>query len=560
MTSSARWVEAAADIYACSELVPLDCPRDIGPDGRFTLHEVIGMSDRSWVYRATDNRLSNQHFSSTVAVKLTRPTQRGTTEALLSRAVEHQHAVRVIDCGTLPEGFDFVVSEWMDGGTLGHKPVAMSQRAIATLIVQISGAVQAAHARGIVHCDIKPDNVLLDKAGTPKLADFDLAFFSPLDDGGWRGTPAFMAPEQLLNHADALTPQADVYGLGALFYWCLYGRPPHGENEEDLRQAATQKRTADVSTLPTSLAKIVLRALAPDRAERYQSVFEFASDLQAWLDHRPIYWQNPGLLTRSGLLFARHPAKSVATIAITIALVGGGLTARWLHEREVTRQREASEREATRQREASEREVLRQREADAKSVAMANAAVNETKARLRAQVRSNFASLRQQKPGSIEQFGPALIFAQWLGQAPVFGEGDEPVEVDGRVELLQRLISEGAAKGQGSGVAVLATRMALLDVYMQSQRFDETLELLESMKSAHQLMLKADPSLNYWLEANELAARLELDNTAAANAPTKLSSQQRSAMLTKLETLIAQGGLEGPFFSRAQRKQLEVGK
>lgn len=533
MTSSTRWVEAAADVLSCSVLVPLDCPRELGPDARFTLLEVVGVSDRAWVYRAIDNKLSSEHFTASVAVKLINGPQRGKTEALLSRAVEHPHAVRVIDCGTVVEGFEYVVSEWMDGGHLGANSLPMPPREAAALIIRLAGAVQTAHSQGIIHCDIKPENVLMDRSGVPKLADFDLAYFSPLDDGSWRGTPPFMAPEQLLNAPGALTPQADVYGLGALLYWCLTGRPPHGSEEAVLRRAATEEWSVDVSGLPYTLGLIVERSLAPNRIRRYQSAYELACDLQSWLDHRPIAWQQLSLASRLKLLLSRRPLESFAAILLGSVLIGGGAVSMWLHQREVERQREA----------------------DQKSIRLAIEALEKTRSDVRALMSRRYADLRSsvsssKTPLTIEHIGPAMIFAQWLGASSVFDSKEGPVEASVRIELLERLIAQANKGEEDQGLAVLATRLALLDIFMQSRRYEDALNLLESSRASHSALLHADPLTAKWMRANELAARLGLEGES------RIIGLVREQVTTELQELAK--GLDGPYFSRAQRRQIEA--
>jgi hypothetical protein len=102
--------------------------------------------------------------------------------------------------------------------------------------------------------------------------------------------------------------------------------------------------------------------------------------------------------------------------------------------------------------------------------------------------------------------------------------------------------------------------MALLDVYMQLWRFGEALVLLAMMMSAHAGVLKADPNLTKWLRANELAARLGRDEAVGAKGEGGLSREERAAMVRELETLVAEGGLDGPYFSRTQRRQVGVGE
>jgi WD40 repeat protein len=195
-------------------------------------------------------------------------------------------------------------------------------------------AVVAAHARGILHRDLKPANVLLTSDGTPKVADFGLAKLVGSDDGATAtgaamGTPPYMAPEQVRD-AKAVGPPADVYGLGAVLYECLTGRPPFkGATVADtLNQVLTQEPVG-VRVLnpqvPVDLETVTLKCLEKDPARRYESASSLANDLRAFLEGRPVVARPVGPLGRAWRWRKRNPGLAVAVGAAVLALVVGSV-------------------------------------------------------------------------------------------------------------------------------------------------------------------------------------------------------------------------------------------
>jgi hypothetical protein len=210
-------------------------------------------------------------------------------EGRLLAQCDHPGLVRVVDLD-VHEGRPFVVMEHVQGRTLQRyaeqrRPGA---REAARLVAKVTKAVAYLHARGIIHQDIKPSNVLVEEQGHPRLIDLGLARLQTAwsDDGsGWiGGTDAYMSPEQALGRADRIGSWTDVFGLGGLLYYLLTGRPLY--RGPSRWSVLCQARTAEYVPLrqvngrvPRALERICHKALAPDPERRYRG----ADDLERTL-------------------------------------------------------------------------------------------------------------------------------------------------------------------------------------------------------------------------------------------------------------------------------------
>src|SRR5207245_8085860 len=175
-----------------------------------------------------------------------------------------------------------------------------------------------------------PGNILLDKKGEPHLTDFGLARLIEQESTVTNsfdvlGTPSYMAPEQAAGHAKELTPAADVYALGAVFYQMLTGEPPFagGTTYETVRMVLeTEPRKPRLwnSKIDRDLETICLKCLEKDPEKRYASALELADDLEHWLRHEPIRARRSGLFTRGRKWVQRNPVLAAVT-PLVIALV-----------------------------------------------------------------------------------------------------------------------------------------------------------------------------------------------------------------------------------------------
>ncbi|MBX3376789.1 MAG: serine/threonine protein kinase [Phycisphaeraceae bacterium] len=336
-------------------------PDDFGPIGedgvpRYQLVELLGSGSSGEVYLAVDRLLSEQDRPARVAIKIlatqvrtTRAKMQLAEEASKARRVLHDHVVRVLDRGLSDEGEDYIVYEHVEGGDLdrwleAHGP-RVAPAAAATMVAKVARGLQAAHLAGLVHCDLKPSNILVTSSGEPKVADFGIAVreselvarreeaMQPM------GNIAFISPEQYRGEPGCLGVQSDVYALGGVLFYLLTGELPNGSTVEEVA------RTHDLATgrpgppdprlkiprIDDDLAAICRRAMASKPADRHASAGELADDLEAWVRHEPIAWRRPSVWRVARLATRRRPAL-VAAIAVAFLSVvaGAGAAGYWV--------------------------------------------------------------------------------------------------------------------------------------------------------------------------------------------------------------------------------------
>lgn len=221
-------------------------------------------------------------------------------EGKILAELEHPAIARVFDLD-VHEGRPFLVLEYVRGRNLeqyvGRERLA-PQRA-AALVADLARALAYAHARGVVHQDIKPSNILVDEQGRPKLADFGLAHCRDIwNQGGGQpsgGTLDFMAPEQMSNPA-SVGPVSDIYGLGGVLFFLLTGQGPRRLTAnpvlagEQVARGEIDWTPLEESKAPRRLIDICRRTLAADPAQRYQKAEELADDLERFM-HKPLFWR-----------------------------------------------------------------------------------------------------------------------------------------------------------------------------------------------------------------------------------------------------------------------------
>jgi WD40 repeat protein len=330
-----------------------------GPGRRFgdyELLEVVATSGMGVVYRARQVSLDR-----IVALKMVRPGGREPddlerflhTEARAVAALDHPHLVPIHDFGTC-DGQPFFSMKLIDGGDLARRirtEPRPSAREAARIITTIARAVHHAHQRGILHRDLKPSNILLDRDGQPHVADFGLAKRVQGDvaashSGSITGTPSYMAPEQAAA-SPVLTTAADVYGLGAILYELLTGRPPfRAESPLDtILQVRTQEPPRPRSLNPKAdrdLETICLMCLRKDPARRYGSAEALADDLERWLNHEPIRARRSGVAEQVWKWCRRYPAWA-ALIGVVAGSLVGQMVYQMTAEARLKEQRDAKE-------------------------------------------------------------------------------------------------------------------------------------------------------------------------------------------------------------------------
>ncbi|MGO9467096.1 MAG: protein kinase domain-containing protein [Isosphaeraceae bacterium] len=281
-------------------LVPTDESQDftkIGSIGDYDLIEEIARGGMGVVYRARHRSLKR-----VVALKMilsgqmasAQERERFRREAELAANLDHPHIVPIYEVDE-DQGHCFFSMKLVDGASLSKQAGRYKTDAAAgaQLVLTLARAVHHAHGQGFLHCDLKPSNVLLDQHGAPYLTDFGLARRTGADSslsgsGAIFGTPSYMAPEQATGTRASLGPATDVYGLGAILYELLTGRPPF--RADTVMETVVQVLERDPTPprelrrdIPQELESICLKCLEKSPRDRYPSAQALADELDGYL-------------------------------------------------------------------------------------------------------------------------------------------------------------------------------------------------------------------------------------------------------------------------------------
>lgn len=304
--------------------------------GRYEIQKQLGEGGMGAVYKARDLEVNRA-----VAIKIIRAElandplilQRFKQELVLARQVTHRNVVRIYDLG-VASGLRFISMEYIEGRELSdvlRERGKCKPREAAEIMLQVCRGLEAAHAQGVIHRDLKPQNIMVDAQGRAAVMDFGIAHTTVDSEpeesgtaptfaeglthaGALIGTPRYMSPEQA--HAQPVDGRSDIYTVGLIFYELLTGKLPFTAPSVKQLIRNRGKETAAALTsvdpsIPKRLNGIVLKCLESSPERRYQSVTALIEDLELWL----------GIRTRAGAKGLKRWTAAASLVAV-IAILG----------------------------------------------------------------------------------------------------------------------------------------------------------------------------------------------------------------------------------------------
>ena len=310
--------------------------------------ELLGEGGMGVVYRAHDPRLGRA-----VALKLIKGDDPGLIRRFIQEAraqarVQHEHVCRVYEAG-LADGEPYIVMQLVRGEPLSRLGAELSLEEGVKLMREVSLAVHEAHRLGLIHRDLKPQNILVERAedgsNKPYVVDFGLA--REVEERGQTvtgavvGTPAYMPPEQALGEVRALDRRSDVYSLGATLFDLVAGQPPFtSEHPWQLLMKVAYEDAPSIGRIkkgiPADLETIVMKCLERDPARRYDSARALAEDLGRFLDGDPIQGRRASFGYVAWKRIKKH--KLLAALGVTALAAAISLGGVWFQGRRDARE------------------------------------------------------------------------------------------------------------------------------------------------------------------------------------------------------------------------------
>jgi WD40 repeat protein/predicted Ser/Thr protein kinase len=332
---------------------------------RYRVVRVLGEGGMGTVYEAEQDNPRR-----TVALKVLRPVlasapllKRFAQEVQILGRLHHPGIAQVYDAGVAEGGQPYFAMELITGVPLDRyaREHALDSRGRLELIAKVCDAVQHAHEKGVIHRDLKPGNILVEESGQPKVLDFGVARATGADlatttaqteAGQLLGTLAYMSPEQVAADPPAIDRRCDVYALGVMLYELLAHRRPYSLEHLPLPEVARVIREHEPSRLGLidahlrgDVETIVARALEKDKARRYASAGDLASDVRRYLNNEPIHARPASALYYLRKFARRHKALVGGVLGVIAALAAGAVVSLLYAVRADHNAREASQNE-----------------------------------------------------------------------------------------------------------------------------------------------------------------------------------------------------------------------
>jgi eukaryotic-like serine/threonine-protein kinase len=298
---------------------------------RYEIRDLLGVGGMGSVYKARDRELDRF-----VAIKVIRPDLAGQSEILrrfkqeliLARQVTHKNVIRIFDLGE-DGGIKFISMEYIDGQNLKSKTEhsgRLSYEESVGIVQQICLALEAAHSEGVIHRDLKPHNIMIDKHGKVSVMDFGIArsvsSAGLTMTGAFVGTPDYMSPEQV--KGESVDARSDLFSLGIIFYQLLTEKTPYAaKNTESAMFKRTRERARapleEDPQVPRYLSDVVAKCLEMDPRNRYQSSTEIWNALERWKQGA-----TSSRLAALNRTLQRHlsPARAAAALLVLLLVAG----------------------------------------------------------------------------------------------------------------------------------------------------------------------------------------------------------------------------------------------